>query len=77
METTGTSTIASKTLVVPGARRDTMSMLAFARHGNRRGRAVVDQRQCRGVIPADHHGYPWFPDDVFCSPRPDSLRTVW
>lgn len=36
------------------------------RHGNRRGRAVpANQRRCWRYDPADHHGYPCVPDDVF------------
>ncbi len=66
METTQTSTIASK---------DSRSALAQdrhhvdagpLRHGNRRGRAVpANQRRCWRYDPADHHGYPCVPDDIF------------
>ena len=59
METTQTSTIASKDSRSAWRKTDTMWMLGPLRHGNRRGRAVpANQRRCWRYDPADHHGYP-------------------
>ena len=78
METTQTSTIASKDSRSAWRKTDTMWMLGL--YGTAIGAGVLFLPINAGVWrydPADHHGYPCVPDDVFCSPRPDSLRTVW
>lgn len=65
METTQTSTIASKDSRSAAQDRHHVDAGPL-RHGNRRGRAVpANQRRCWRYDPADHHGYPCVPDDVF------------
>ena len=66
METTQTSTIASKDSRSAWRKTDTMWMLGL--YGTAIGAGVLFLPINAGV---------GVPDDVFCSPRPDSLRTVW